>query len=74
MSNSRWRKEYVENETGKIWVGTYKRSKGRRWAFGQFTDVVLPASVYLLELCDLSPNERNNPVKVVRALSAIVSS
>ena len=67
------RREYVLNETGKVFVGTHHRPKGRRWVYGQFSDVVLPAAQLLLEMSGLSPNERGNPVQVVRAISSIVS-
>ena len=67
------RREYVMNETGKVFVGTFHRPKGRKWIYGQFSDVVLPAAQLLMEISGLSPSERGNPVQVVRAISAIVS-
>lgn len=67
------RREYVMNETGKVYVGTHNRPKGRRWVYGQFSDVALPVAQLLLEQSGLNPTERGNPVKVVRAISAIVS-
>ena len=59
------RREYIMNETGKIFVGTHHRPKGRRWVYGQFQDVVLPATHLLLEMSGLSPTERGNPVQVL---------
>ena len=67
------RDEYVMNEQGKVYVGAYRRSRGRPWAFGQFDDVVLPVAVYLLEISRIADTERGNPVKVVRGISAGVS-
>lgn len=67
------REEYVLNEQGKVYVGAYRRSRGRPWAFGQFDDVVLPVAVYLLEISRIADPERGNPVKVVRGISAGVS-
>ena len=67
------RREYVMNDTGKIFVGTHRRPKGRRWVYGQFCDAVLPATHLLLEMSGLSPTERGNPVQVARAISSIVS-
>ena len=32
------RREYLMNETGKVFVGTHNRPKGRRWVYGQFSD------------------------------------
>lgn len=69
------REEYIENDKGKVYVGQYRKPRGRSWAFGQFDDVVLPAAVYLLEtrVSNVLHSERGNPVKVVRAISAAVS-
>jgi transglutaminase 1 len=60
------------NETGKVFVGTHHRPKGRRWVYGQFSDVALPAAQLLLEQSGLNPTERGNPVQVVRAIASIV--
>lgn len=68
------RDEYIMNDKGKVYVGAFKRSRGRPWAYGQFDDVVLPVAVYILELSRVADGERGNPVKVVRGISAGVSS
>ena len=49
---------------------------GRPWIFGQHRDIVLPAVCHLLDNVAerfLKPNERGDPVRVARALSAVVS-
>jgi transglutaminase 1 len=74
LDNEDLRREYVFNETGKVFVGTHNRPKGRRWVYGQFSDVVLPAAQLLLEMSGLSATERGNPVQVVRAISSIVNA
>ncbi|XP_015904318.1 hemocyte protein-glutamine gamma-glutamyltransferase [Parasteatoda tepidariorum] len=74
LSDSKQRLEYVLNDEGKIFVGSYKQPVGRPWVFGQFADAVLPASVFLLERSGLDYTARGNPVKVVRAISAMVNS
>ncbi|CAG0902409.1 unnamed protein product, partial [Darwinula stevensoni] len=61
--------EYVLNDTGKIWVGTFKSQYGRPWVYGQFDDAVLPAVMTLLELAGLQPTDWANPILVVRAIS-----
>ena len=51
-------------------------STGRPWVFGQHRDIVLPAVCHLLDHVAepfLKPNERGDPVRVARALSAVVS-
>ncbi|KAG8239170.1 hypothetical protein J437_LFUL018944, partial [Ladona fulva] len=75
MEEDALRKEYVENENGKVWVGgSHRQPRGRRWVFGQFDDVVLPATVCLLELSRLKHSERGDPIKVSRAISAVINS
>lgn len=73
MDNESSRKEYVLNEQGKIWCGTWRQPKGRKWIYGQFDDVVLPACMYLLERSGLEHSERGNPIRVSRAISSMVS-
>lgn len=68
------KQEYILNDVGKIYVGTHSKPMGRPWVFGQFADAVLPASVFLLEKSGLDFSSRGNPVKVVRAISAMVNS
>lgn len=64
--------EYILNESGKIWCGCYKQPKGRRWIFGQFDDIVLPAAILLLEKSRLAHHDRGSPVLVSRIISAMV--
>lgn len=73
LESEEQRREYVLNETGKVFVGTHHRPKGRRWVYGQFADVALPVAQLLLEMSGLNPSERGNPVQVARAISGIVS-
>jgi len=61
------------SDVGKVYQGSYKEPIGRDWAFGQFEDSVLPAAVYLLDRSTLRPSERGSPVKVARAISAMVN-
>ncbi|CAG4998454.1 unnamed protein product [Parnassius apollo] len=74
MDNDAFRNEYVLNEQGKIWCGTWRQPKGRKWIYGQFDDVVLPACMYLLERSGLEHSERGNPVRVCRAISSMISA
>lgn len=73
MEDEKLRKEYVLNDSGKVWCGSFRAPKGRRWVFGQFEEVSLPASVFLLEKANVPYFERGNPIKLVRAISAVVS-
>lgn len=68
------RYEYVINDSGKIYTGSYRNVKGRPWIYGQFDDCVLPAACVLLEMSGVSHAERGNPVKVVKALTSMIKS
>lgn len=70
MEDDTKRDEYILNDKGKVYVGSFRRSRGRPWAFGQFDDVVLPVAMYILQTSQVSDAERGNPVKVVRGISA----
>ena len=58
--------EYIQNDTGKVWVGTHRQIRSRPWVFGQFEDSVLPAALYVLDRSSLHPVDRGDPVKVGR--------
>lgn len=73
MENDGQRFEYVLNDCGKVYTGSYRNVRGRPWIYGQFDDCVLPAACVLLEMSGLSSAERGNPTKVARALSSMVS-
>lgn len=72
MENDEEREEYILNETGKIWCGTFKNPKGKHWIFGQFDEISLPTAVFLLEKSKLEAASRGSAVMVARAISAIV--
>ncbi|KAJ3083795.1 hypothetical protein HK102_000906 [Quaeritorhiza haematococci] len=64
--------EYILKDTGMIWVGSPKSNSGRPWNFAQFNTKSLLVSIELLE--QLPYEDRDDPVKVSRFLSAIVNS
>ncbi|VVC46164.1 Hypothetical protein CINCED_3A010363 [Cinara cedri] len=66
--------EYVLNDDGKVWQGTYKEPKGYQWFFGQFEAVVLPSIMMLLDRASLSHQDRADPVKMSRTISAITNA
>ncbi|RZC41015.1 hemocyte protein-glutamine gamma-glutamyltransferase [Asbolus verrucosus] len=74
MKSEEEKKEYVLNEVGKIWCGTFKKPTSKHWIFGQFDDIVLPAAVLLMEKSGLAPIDRGSPVLVARAISAVINS
>ena len=72
MPNDTEIKEYISNDVGKIWVGTYESFDSLSWIYGQFDKDVLPSICVLLERSDLMPKDRGNVVLMSRAISAIV--
>jgi len=74
MSNEAERDEYLMEDFGKIYAGTFGALKGRPWSFGQFECTILPAACHILDSSRLRPGERASPVQVARAVSAMVNS
>ncbi|KAK9308630.1 hypothetical protein QLX08_001476 [Tetragonisca angustula] len=66
--------EYILNDVGKIWVGSWGSARGREWVFGQFDACVLKACQLLLERSGIKANSRGDPVQMCRAISRIVNS
>lgn len=74
MPESKLLEEYIMNETGKIYSGSYKKISPKPWNFGQFEGDVLDCCMYLLDSSSLSDRDRGNPVRVARKISAVVNA
>ncbi|KAF6022093.1 F13A1 [Bugula neritina] len=75
MKDETWRKEYVLNDTGKIYTGNYKQIYGRPWNFGQFESISLETALYVLnELTKIPITFRGSPTLISRKMSALVNS
>ncbi|XP_045587837.1 annulin isoform X2 [Procambarus clarkii] len=69
------KQEYVLSDSGLIWRGTASRLRPSPWNFAQFEENVLECVLYMLtSVCKMSPANRNDPIKVTRAISAGVNS
>lgn len=66
------REEYVLNDYGKVYQGTFDRPVGKAWHFGQFDPIVLPTISYLIELGGLSVADLQSPALMARRISALV--
>ncbi|KAJ8303349.1 hypothetical protein KUTeg_019745 [Tegillarca granosa] len=76
MENEKLLDEYILNDTGKIYVGNQRQIFGRKWNFGQFEDNILDCALYLLGEHEDAPLKnifRGDPVRVTRALSALIN-
>ncbi|RWS16047.1 hypothetical protein B4U79_04263 [Dinothrombium tinctorium] len=74
MPSDSMKQEYVLNDVGKIYMGTYGSPEAREWLYGQFRLGVLPAVMFILQKSGLNPSERANAIQVSSMLSALTNS
>ena len=75
MESEEERTEYVMEDVGYLWYGSYKQIGKRPWNFGQFEDSSFDAALYLLQDQDYAvpDEERGNPIIVCRKMSAAIN-
>ena len=68
LANDDERKEYLLEDTGLIWRGSYKNFHAKKWNFGQFDFDVRDVIFQLLEE-NVKAEDRWNPIKVSDPIS-----
>lgn len=74
LENDRDRREYVLNDKGKLFMGSFNSISAKPWVFGQFTGNVLDCCMHILDISDLKMPVRGNPIPVVRKLTAMINA
>lgn len=57
MPDTQLLNEYVLQDVGKIWMGSWDNNRGRMWYFGQFDSSVLPAITLMFERSELKDSK-----------------
>ncbi|CAM9165184.1 unnamed protein product, partial [Lampetra fluviatilis] len=71
MRDESWRREYVLNDTGCLYLGTSEQIVTHHWNFGQFERGILDVCLSLLDKGGLGMSSRGSPIAVSRTASAI---
>lgn len=78
VDNEQSRREYVHNESGKVYRGTHRNPKAHKWLYSQFDDIVLPMITLFLDRYTegnrdtIDYAQRGSPVYVAKALASMV--
>ncbi|XP_028427271.1 coagulation factor XIII A chain [Perca flavescens] len=74
LANEAERNEYVLNDHGVMYQGSFEAVTTRDWVYGQFERGILDACIYILDASQMPINDRGNIIKVIRIGSAMINS
>uniref|UniRef100_A0A8C9XEY9 Transglutaminase-like domain-containing protein n=1 Tax=Sander lucioperca TaxID=283035 RepID=A0A8C9XEY9_SANLU len=74
LPNEAERNEYVLNDYGVMYQGSFEAVTTRDWVYGQFERGVLDACIYILDVSKMPINDRGNIIKVIRMGSAMINA
>ncbi|XP_035854944.1 coagulation factor XIII A chain-like isoform X2 [Sander lucioperca] len=74
LPNEAERNEYVLNDHGVMYQGSFDAVTTCDWVYGQFERGVLDACIYILDASKMPINDRGNIIKVIRMGSAMINA
>ncbi|XP_032394439.1 coagulation factor XIII A chain [Etheostoma spectabile] len=74
LPNEAERNEYVLNDHGVMYQGSYDDVNFKDWVYGQFERGVLDACIYILDAANTPIGDRGDIIKMVRMGAAMINS
>ncbi|KAF1371944.1 hypothetical protein PFLUV_G00276310 [Perca fluviatilis] len=74
LPNEAERNEYVLNDHGVMYQGSFDAVTTHDWVYGQFERGILDACIYILDASQMPISDRGNIIKVIRMGSAMINS
>uniref|UniRef100_A0A8C9YM74 Transglutaminase-like domain-containing protein n=1 Tax=Sander lucioperca TaxID=283035 RepID=A0A8C9YM74_SANLU len=74
LPNEAERNEYVLNDHGVMYQGSFEAVTTRDWVYGQFERGILDTCIYILDASRMPINDRGNIIKTVRMGSAMINA
>ncbi|TDG96376.1 hypothetical protein EPR50_G00240520 [Perca flavescens] len=74
LPNEAERNEYVLNDHGVMYQGSFEAMTTHNWVYGQFERGILDACIYILDASRMPINDRGNIIKTVRMGSAMINA
>ncbi|XP_078099861.1 coagulation factor XIII A chain-like [Sander vitreus] len=74
LPNEAERNEYVLNDHGAMYQGSFDAVTTRDWVYGQFERGVLDACIYIMDASRMPISDRDNIIKVIRMGAAMINA